>query len=219
MLNWVLLTRSVIRTCILVQYVTALHNRSHLSVLYSNGANVCFYFKIIYVQPNSNYPDIAYPWLSFCINVYELKLILIITFVITDEEIIRNFLSKCKLRHSKFHARDKSESHGSIGGNSLLQVAGRPLGQLSKKIEDSNTHAVVPRSECYPCTFVTRYEFSESHTCTFIKFNTINLWVYRVVSKSKRYAIYYISSTCIKFLVENLYCISVYIYYYSNCLL
>ena len=101
---------------------------------------------------NSDYSDIAY--LSFCINVYELKLILIFTSVITDEEIIRTFLSRCKLRHFKYHARDKSESYASIRFSSLFQVAGRPLGQLSKKMADSNTLAVVPRREYYPYTYL-----------------------------------------------------------------
>ena len=81
---------------------------------------------------------------------------LILTSVITDAEIIRNFLSKCKLRHCKYHSGDTWEPRGGIGGNSLLQVAGRPLDQKSKKIADSNTHAVsvVHRSEYYFCTYM-----------------------------------------------------------------
>ena len=85
-------------------------------------------------------------------------MILILTSVITDEEKIRSFLSKCKLRHFKYHAHDTSEPHRGIGAKSLLRVAGRPLDQMSKEIADSNTHTVARRSEYYLCTYICDYQ-------------------------------------------------------------
>ena len=75
--------------------------------------------------------------------------------MITDEEIIRTFLSRCKLRHFKYHARDTSGSLGGIIalGNSLVRVVATHLRQVFDKIKVANKHAVEHRSEYYPYTY------------------------------------------------------------------